>query len=109
MRKILVITALGTLIGTSAFATEWTGWTTPNGLNFRDGHPGSWGYNTVIATLPYCAKVSVNKCANYSGSKWCNVNWKNRNGWVAGKYLSRTNSHCVQNTHNSKPKKKSKY
>jgi uncharacterized protein YraI len=109
MKKILLGAIVGSVMGTSAIASDWTGWTTPNGLNFRDGHPGSWGYETIIATLPYCAKVTVKKCSTYNGAKWCNVNWKNRNGWVAGKYLSRTKSHCAHSNNKPKSKKKSSY
>ena len=106
IKKVFTPAVLVGLLSASASFASWEGWTTPNGLNFRAGYPGSWNYNNVIATLPYCAKVTVLKCSPYNGANWCNVTWKGQNGWVSGKYLSRDNSHCVQQKPNSVPKKK---
>lgn len=90
-RKIVSAALLAAVLPAAAMAGS--SWTT-SGVNFRAG-PGT--YYDVIGYLPHCAKLTT---YGYD-SGWVEVSWEGQRGWVSGKYLAESNSHC------GKAKKKS--
>lgn len=103
----LKITFALSLLATGAFAQSWEAWTTPNSLNLRAGHPGSYEYSQIVTGLPYCAKLTISKCSAYGTANWCSATWQDKSGWVAQKYISRSNAHCVVKV--QEPKKTPSY
>ena len=90
-RTPLLATLVAALLLPASGALAANAWTT-TALNFRDG-PGT--HYPVVHYLPHCAALTTYEWQD----GWVRAEWDGQYGWVSGRYVVESNTHCQPGYH----------